>query len=163
MGNEGVEALAYRYFTYTAHYRKPLTWSKEAIESAVNSYRRLKNIIGELKEDKKVNEKYLDEFKERINDDLDMPGAIAVLWKLVRDEEAEGKIGAIKEMDKVFGLNLLEKDEVEIPLEIKKIVQERQSARKRKDFKKADELRDKLKKTGWIIKDIGEEGVVRKW
>lgn len=150
---DGIGALAYRYFTYTAHYRKPLIWSDEAIKSAVNSYRRLKNIIGELKDDRKVNKKYLEEFKERINDDLDMPGAIAVLWKIIRDKNANGKIDTIKKMDEIFGLDLLEIEKVEIPSEIKKLTDERERAREGKDWKKGDELRDKLKEMGWNIKD----------
>lgn len=151
---DGVSALAYRYFTYTAHYRKPLTWSEEAIASAVNSYKRLKNIILGIENTEGVNEKYLDEFKDRINDDLDMPGALAILWKLVREERAERKIGTIKKMDEVFGLKLLEVNEVEIPSEIKKLTDEREEAREKKDWVKSDELRDELKAKGWIVKDV---------
>ncbi|MFH1522171.1 MAG: cysteine--tRNA ligase [archaeon] len=152
----GVSALTYRYFTYTAHYRKPLTWSEDALESATSSYKKLKNIIGGIKNTEGVNKKYLEEFEDRINDDLDMPGAIAVLWKLIRDEKAEGKIKTIKKMDEVFGLKLLEKEKIEIPSEIKKLADEREKARNEKDWKKSDELREELKKRGWIVRDEKE-------
>jgi cysteinyl-tRNA synthetase len=153
---DGVSPLVYRYFTYSAKYRKPLVWSEEAIASAVNSYKKLKNVIQKIKDDKQTNKEFLEEFKERINDDLDMPGALAVLWKLVRNEKAEGKINTIKEMDKVFGLKLLESDEVEVPADIQAIAEERDKVRKDKNWAKSDELRDELKKMGWIVKDSKE-------
>ena len=166
--SEGISPLAYRYFTYTAGYRKPLTWSDEAIGSAVSSFKRLKNAIQRFRgfggsgvrgfggSDAKVNKIYLKEFEARINDDLDMPGAVAVLWKLVRDEKVEGKIGTIKKMDKVFGLKLLENDEVVIPADIREIAEEREVARGGKDWKRSDLLREKLKGRGWRIKDVGD-------
>jgi cysteinyl-tRNA synthetase len=87
-----------------------------------------------------------------------MPAAIQVLWKLVRDEKASGKIRAIKEMDKVFSLDLLKVESFEIPVEIKKLVDERENARKSKNFAKSDELRDKIKKLGFNVNDT-KDGV----
>ena len=153
---EGVSPLAYRYFTYSARYRKPLIWSDEAIASAVSSYKRLKNIISGIENKRGTNKKYLKEFEARINDDLDMPGALAVLWNLVRDEKAEGKVGTIKKMDQVFGLELLKEDIVDIPEDVRAIADERQKVREAKDWTKSDRLRDKLKKMGWIVKDSKE-------
>jgi len=173
--NDGINPLAYRYFTYSAKYRKPLVWSEDAIASAVNSYKRLKNIISGIltpkgvppaqiasaKADKVgnkagVNKKYLKEFEARINDDLDMPGALAILWELVRDEKASGKIETIKKMDEVFGLDLLKEDVIEVPKDICAIAEEREKVRKAKDFKKSDLLREKILKMGWKIKDVGD-------
>jgi cysteinyl-tRNA synthetase len=154
---DGVDPLAYRYFCFTASYRKPLTWSDEGLKSAVDSYKRLKNIIAGIGNVRGVNKKYLREFEERIDDDLDMPGALAVLWKLVRDEDAEGKIGTIRKMDQVFGLELLKHDVVDVPEDVREIADERQKARNDKDWGKSDELRDKIKRMGWIVKD-GKEG-----
>lgn len=152
--DSGISPLAYKYFTYTAHYRKPLTWSKEAIDSAVNSYNRLKEIILKIEDDqKKENKNYLKEFEEKINDDLDMPGAIAVLWKIIRDEKATGKIATIKKMDEVFALKLLEKEKIEIPKEIEDLARKREEARKKKDWKESDVLREKIKSLGWNLKD----------
>ena len=148
--------LAYRYFTFTASYRKPLTWSDEAFASAVSSYKRLRNVIAGIENKAGVNKRYLKEFEARIDDDLDMPGALAVLWKLVRDDEAEGKIGTIKKMDKVFGLRLLESERVEVPEEIERLAEEREVARKAGDYKKSDMLRDEILAKGWMIKDVGD-------
>jgi cysteinyl-tRNA synthetase len=149
----GISPLAYRYFCFSASYRKPLTWSEEAIQGAVNSYKKLRNVCLALKDDGKTNEKYLVEFKERIDDDLDMPGAMAVLWKLVRDEDAEGKVKSIGKMDEVFGLGLLEEGKVEVPEDVKKLAEEREVARGKKDFGRSDELRDEIKAKGWVVRD----------
>ena len=150
---QGFSALDYRYLCLTTHYRSPLLFSTENLEAAKTSYNRLKNIAKELADDKKINEKYLEEFKKALEDDLDMPGALAVLWTLARDDKAEGKLGAIKEMDKVLGLKLLEKEKISVPEEVKKLAEEREKARKKKDFKKSDELREKIKKLGFAVND----------
>ena len=84
---------------------------------------------------------------------MNTPRAIQVLWKLVKDEKAKGKIGTIKEMDKVLGLDLLRKEEIKITDEIKKLIKEREKARKEKNFKKADKIREKVYKKGFIIED----------
>ena len=153
---EGIPPLAYRYFTYSAKYRKPLIWSEEAVKGAVDSYKRLKNIISGIENVRGMNKKYLNEFEDRINDDLDMPGALAVLWKLVRDENAEGKIGTIKKMDQVFGLELLKEDIVDVPSDVRAVADERQKVRETKDWAESDKLREKLLKMGWVIKDSKE-------
>jgi cysteinyl-tRNA synthetase len=154
----GFGALDYRYFTFTAHYKKPLSWSIEALQQAKDSLKRLKRIIGEIDEGGKENKDYLNRFMERINDDLDMPGAMAVLWELVRDKDAKNKYETIKKMDEVFGLGLLDAGIVEeAPAEVKKIAEDRKKARAEKDWAKSDELRDEIAKKGWKVID-GKEG-----
>jgi len=153
---KGFSPLDYRYMCLTTHYRAPLAFSVENLEAAKNSRKRLKNLISKIKDDKKTNEKAISKFKEALENDLDMPKALAILWTLIRDESAAGKINAIKEMDKVLGLKLLEKDKVHIPEEIKELAKERQEARKKKDWKKSDELRNTIKHKGYIIEDTQE-------
>jgi len=153
---KGFSPLSFRYLTLQGHYRKNLNFDLESLESAQNSYNRLKNIIVEIKDDGEANEKYLKEFTKAINDDLNMPQALAVMWELLRDSKAKGKLKTIAKMDEVFGLDLLKKDDVKIPEEIKKIADERQKVRDAKDWKKSDELRDKIKSMGWEIKDTKE-------
>lgn len=156
---KGFNPLVYRYFCLTTHYRKQLIFSMENLESAKNSYERLKNIILDLEDDtlkgtsKKINDVYLKKFNEAINNDLDMPNALQVLWKLVRDEKAVGKFNTIKKIDEVFGLKLLEKEKVKVPFEVKKLIVERGKARKEKDWKKADALRKVIRKEGFEISD----------
>jgi cysteinyl-tRNA synthetase len=104
----------------------------------------------------------LKEFNNAVDDDLNFPKALQVLWKLVRDENAKGKLKIIKEMDKVLGLDLLKKDEIKIPKEILKLVEEREKARLEKNWKKSDELREKIKKIGYGLDDTSEGVKVRK-
>jgi len=146
-------ALVYRYFCLTTHYRQQLIFSMENLESSKNAYQRLKNIISEIKDDKKINKNYLKEFEKAINDDLDMPKALQVLWKLLRDDKATGKYQTIKKMDEVFGLKLLEKEKIDIPHEVKKLAEERENARRNKEWKKSDELRERINKLGFVIND----------
>lgn len=150
-----------RYFVISNHYRKPIDFSKKTLEDAERSYERLKNICSNISDDKKINKKYLSEFEKAMNDDLNTPKALQVLWKLVRDKKAQGKYLTIKKIDEVFGLDLLEKEKVEIPEKIKKLIKEREDARKEKNWKKADNLRDKINKLGYQINDT-EKGVVVK-
>jgi cysteinyl-tRNA synthetase len=153
---KGYSPMVFRYYNLTALYRKPMDFSLEILDNAKNSYIKLKNIISQITDDKKTNEKYLEEFTEAMNDDLNTPKALAVLWELIRDEKAEGKYQTIKKIDEVFGLKLFEQEKLDIPKEIKSLAEERLNAKKSKDFKKSDELREKLKSLGWNIKDTKE-------
>ncbi|MEK6757562.1 MAG: cysteine--tRNA ligase, partial [Nanoarchaeota archaeon] len=150
--------LSYRYLTLTTHYRKPLNFSLDELESSKNAYQRLKNIISELKNDKKINESYLKEFENEINNDLNVPNAVQILWKLVRDEKADGKIETIKKMDEVFGLDLLKEEKISVPKKVQELVEKREQARKNKDWKKADDLRNEIQKLGYSVDD-SKEGV----
>jgi cysteinyl-tRNA synthetase len=152
----GVDPLAYRYLCLTARYRKPLAWSEEALRGAIKSYSKLKNIVSGLEDDGKVNEVILNTFKERVNDDLDISGALAVVWALVRSDE-KGKVRVLHRMDEVLGLGLFDRNESMAPEEVGKLARKREVARKRKDWERSDALRDKLKDRGWIVKD-SEEG-----
>ena len=159
---KGFNPMAFRYLMFTAHYRTPLNFSLQALQEAQNGYERLNNIISEIKDDKKINKKYLEEFEKAIDNDLDMPKALSVLWKMLRDQKAIGKIKTIAEMDKVFGLDLLKKEELKIPQEVEKLINERETARKNKDFNKSDELRDKIKELGYLVEDTIEGQKIKK-
>jgi len=161
---KGFEPLSYRYFCLTVHYRKPLGFSLEALEGAQQSYKNLKNKVLELLEGKdktktkaaKVKE-YKKEFDIRVNDDLNMPKALAILWAVIKDKEinAKDKYKLIIKFDEVLGFNLkkLKKEEQKISKDIDNLIKEREKARKEKDWAKADEIRDNLKKQGIILED----------
>ena len=159
---QGFTPLSYRYFVLTAHYRTQLSFTPNNLKNAQNSYNRLKNIISEIKDDKKENKKYFKQFEDAMDDDLNTPVALQILWKLLRDEKAQGKINTIKKMDEVFGLDLLKKEKISIPENIKKLVSEREKARADKDWDKADELRDKVNKLGYKIDDANDRVKITK-
>ncbi len=157
----GVKPLYYRYLIFTNHYKKLLFFCLEILKKSQESYNRLKNLISEIKDDKKINKKYLKEFHKAINDDLNSSKALQILWRFVRNEKAEGKIKTIKKMDEVLGLELLKKEKIKIPEKIKELVKEREKARKEKNWKLADELREKIKKKGFVVEDTEEGSVVK--
>lgn len=151
-----------RYLVISNHYRKPIDFSEKTLENAKNAYDRLKNICDNIEEKGKTNKEYIEEFKKEMNNDLNTPNALQVLWKLVRDESADGKYKTIEEIDKVLGLKLLEKEKIKVPLEIKKLVEERENARKEKNWKKADKIRDEIKEKGYVLNDSSDGVVVKK-
>ena len=158
----GFKPLAYRYFCLGAHYRSPLDFTLDNLKNAQNSYERIKNIISELKDDKKINKKYLQEFEKAIDDNLDMPKAISILWGLLRDGNAYGKLRTIKEMDKVFSLDLSKKENLKIPKEIIKLVNEREKARKNKDYNESDKIRKEIRDKGYLIEDSDSGYIIKK-
>ena len=159
---QGYNPLEYRYLCLTTNYRKPLNFSIEKLKSSQESYKRLKNIISEIIDDKQVNEKYLKEFEKAIDDDLNIPKALQIIWNLVRDEKAEGKLATIKKMDEVLGLDLLKKEKIAVSKEIQNLVEQREAARKNKDWKKSDEIRNKIKSLGYLIEDTDNGSKISK-
>jgi cysteinyl-tRNA synthetase len=153
---KGFSPLVYRYFCLTTHYRKQLLFDLENLESAKNAYERLKRTIAEIQDDKKTNKEYLKIFEDTIKDDLNMPETLQILWKLVRDDSAQGKIETIKKIDEVLGLDLLKQEKIKIPSKVLKLVQERDKARASKDWNKSDELREKIKGLGFNILDSAD-------
>lgn len=156
----GFKPIHFRYFCLLAHYRSSLDFSLDLLSAAKNGYESLKNKI-KLIDDKtkgKDAKLFLEEFHKAISDDLNMPRAIQVLQSLIKDEKVSGKskIEAIKKMDEVFGLDLLKQEKIKIPEEIKKLAEERFAAKKAKDFKKSDELRNKINKLGFAVNDSKE-------
>jgi cysteinyl-tRNA synthetase len=159
---KGFNPLVYRYMCLTTHYRSPLLFSVENLESARNSYERLKNISSEIKDDKTINKTYLIQFKKAVEDDLDMPKALQILWNLIRDKKAKGKYQTINSMDEVLGLKLLEKEHLDIPIEIGLYIEQRENARKNKNWKLADELRAKIMELGYQVSDTDKGPIIKR-
>ncbi|MEA3414165.1 MAG: cysteine--tRNA ligase [Nanoarchaeota archaeon] len=151
-----------RYFVLNTHYRKPRDFSLKKLDEVKISLEKLKNACQKLTLDKISNKKYLEEFKKIMNQDFNTSGAINLIWKLLKDKNAKGKYATIKEIDKIFGFKLLEKEKTSIPKEIKEFLKQREEARKDKDFKKSDELRDKINKLGFIISDSSQGQTIKR-
>jgi len=103
-----------------------------------------------------VNKVYLERFDEAVSDDLNVAQGLSVAWELMDDEKIsdEDKLSTIKKIDTVLGLKLDEPIEFELPPQITGWILERNEARKEKDWKKADEIRDKIEASGkWMVKD----------
>jgi cysteinyl-tRNA synthetase len=156
----GYKPLEYRYMCLLTHYRKELDFSLDNLNAAKNGLEALKNKIKliDAKSLGKDAKPYLDDFQKAIDDDLNMPKALQVLQSLIKDEKVSGKakLELIKKMDDVFGLDLLKREKLEIPAEVKKLAQERFEAKKNKDFQKADQIREKINKLGFAVNDKPE-------
>lgn len=171
--DKGYEPLAYRYFCLTAHYKSELIFSWENLDAANNAFKNLKNKVREVKSNLcgsarsiKVQE-YKQQFVESINNDLDLPKALAIFWKALKDEDLSNteKYGLIIDFDKVFGLRLdqIKEEEIIINEALKKLIDEREKARKDKNWKKADEIREKIKKLGFLVDDTSEGPKLRRF
>ncbi len=157
--DKNFDALDYRYFTLNAHYRSPLKFSFSGLENARISFNKLKERVLEIKKNNKKGgngKEYEKRFLEAINDDLNVSKALGILWDLIKDEKVDSKekYNLILKFDEVFGLDLKNIKEMDLSSEIKKLIQERENARKNKNWKKADEIRERLKNRGVILEDI---------
>ena len=155
--DKGISPLSLRYLFLLSHYRSSTDFSWEALEAAQNAYRKLKEFVSMNKELGIKNKKYENEFKNAIENDLNTPEALAVIWKLVKDESVSpaDKRTTLLDFDKVLGLDL-ENNEFEIsdiPKEIEQLIQERETARVLGDYSKSDQLREQINKLGFIVED----------
>ena len=175
-----------RFFMLNAHYRSPLNFSADLMEAAKNSLERILEAAGKLKDRKenaateniteeelallKEAEVFVTKFEAAMDDDFNTADALAAIFELVKfantnvnenssKEFAAGLYEELFKLSDVLGLKIEKKEEI-LDKEIEDLIQERQAARKAKDFKRADEIRDELLKKGIILKDT-REGV--KW
>ena len=171
----GYNALDYRYFCLGGHYRTQLKFSYEALDHAKSARERLNSMVAELKAKAKpestISEKaesYKDAFFAALFNDLRCPEALAVMWKMLKDNSiTEGeKLSLLYSMDKVLGLDL---DKVEAKKEEKvggeeewKLVEERKQAKAEKNYQRADEIRKELEERGYIVKDTPQGPILQK-
>lgn len=104
----GFSAISFRYFLLNSTYRTPTNFTWEGLESAYNALERLKKLYSSLPEDGKVDLAYQAKFREKMENDLNTPQALAVLWTLAKDKEVspEDKRATLADFDKVLGLGL---------------------------------------------------------
>jgi cysteinyl-tRNA synthetase len=161
----GISPLAYRYWLLTAHYRAQVNFTLEAVKAAQTAYIRLIEAFIRLSEvtNEHVhvsNRDYRNEFLAKINDDFNMPEALALAWELIKDHnvKAKDKIAILLDFDKVFGLGLsvVKSMKEPIPTEITVLAEERENARKNKEWEKADALRREIENRGFEVKDTPE-------
>lgn len=154
---EGFNPLDYRYFCLQSKYRKQLVFSFESLKDAQNGYKALKKKIGTIltnidetyNMNKELISGYQEKFKTQISDDLNIANAFTVLNEVIKDGELNNKEKAflIEDFDKVFSLNLMtiEKEAIEVDEKlINHLIEERNIARKEKNYKRSDEIRAQL-------------------
>ena len=162
---KGYDPLVYRYFNFSAIYRAKLNFTWEAMDSAAVALNRLRTTMYEWGEPGTVDSSLLDKFTEAINDDLNMPRALAVVWELVRsDLPVTARKATLLKMDEVLGLDLTnwKPREEEIPAEVMTLVESRTLARKEKRWADADAIRNQVSTLGYEIEDTPSGPKVKK-
>ncbi|MFH2104871.1 MAG: cysteine--tRNA ligase [Parcubacteria group bacterium] len=162
--DKGFSPLAFRYLVLTSHYRSKLNFTWESLRAAMAAYSKLVIQVWNIREAGEPNKSYLDKFKAAINDDLNTPQAIGIMWDLLKSDLTDSvKKATVLEFNKVFGLNLdMKFDRTEIPAEVNKLIMERGKARAEKNWDKADKLRNEIEKAGFIVDDTPEGQKVKK-
>lgn len=172
---KGFSPLAFRYFTYTSHYRNKLNFTWKGLEAAQISLNRLNELYNiHLNSDKTIDKniilEYEEKFKEAINDDLNMPLAMSVVYEVAKNEiKSKDFAKLLEKFDTVLSLNIGKinccgncNTEENIPVEVLKLLDERKEARENKDYKLSDILRDKIAKLGYSVLDSKEGQKIKK-
>jgi len=145
-----------------AHYRKPVTYTREALEDAAHAVERVKDVLRRLDADAGGMDEYVERFFDALADDFNTPQARAVLFEWVseanRRVDAGERVGPgrLGEMLYALGLETLLEREEEAPEELQRLADERDEARAGRDFERADRIRDQLAESGWEIRDTPE-------
>ena len=167
---KGYEPLVYRMFNFTSSYRAQINFTFEAMDAAKTSLQRLREGYLKHKEgtedvsDDEIRD-YEKRFHEAINDDLNMPVAMSVVWDVVKNPKKSNKLATlILKFDEVLGLDLknYEKQDEKLPDEIQELIEQRNEARKDKNWAESDRIRDLLIEKGYTVKDSKDGTIVEK-
>ncbi|MGI9322559.1 MAG: cysteine--tRNA ligase, partial [Pseudomonadales bacterium] len=156
LAEKGYHPLAYRYLCFTAHYRTQMSFSWESLDAAQTALNRLYQMYWSWEDGGEADEGQLAKFHGFLNDDLNMPRALAALWDMARsdlpDRVKKATLGAC---DELLGLNIdaWRPADIDIPDEVLGLVAKREEARRDKDFALADQLRAKAEALGYVIED----------
>ena len=168
--SKGYDPVVYRMFCLQSHYRKPLQFSYQVLDSVAAGYKKLRNRIGKLTNDGEINQELVKEYKEKfidvVGNDLNTASGITLVYDVLKEDTNEAtKLAIINDFDKVLSLDLTkgvieEKKEENIDSELETYINEmiakRAEAKKDKDFATADSIRDELASKGIILKDTRE-------
>ena len=156
--DKGYSALTYRYYLLTAHYRSELDFSFENLDAATNAYHKLILWCEDNRSDEGVViETYVEKYKEVMYNDLNTPQALALIWTLVKDDtiSKEDAYATLLSFDEILGLGLanIKKEIVEIPGDVKELLEARASARLAGNYAESDRIRDEISTRGFTVKD----------
>ena len=166
--SKGYNPLAYRFFCLQSHYRKPLTFSYEALDQATATYNKLLKRIDALNPNTEVDNAFVEsakaKFIDTVGNDLNTALGITCIYDVLKADTTDAsKLAVLKSFDEVLSINLVrEKDEeapkekTEFELQIEALIEERKQAKKDKNFARADEIRQTLADMGVTIKDTRE-------
>ena len=157
--SKGYDPIIYRFMCLNSHYRKVLVFSYDALDNAKKAYDKLKNKVKLLGTKKKETDKFINDFKKKISDDLNTSGAITVLYDVLKSNlEDSEKLYLVDVFDQVLSLDLIDDVKIDKDLEqyIEEKIKERNKAKENKDYILADQIREELLNKNIIIKDTRE-------
>lgn len=172
--SKGYDPMDYRFFVLGGHYRSQLRFSFENLDTARKNRLSIVSKIQDLLEagakkiklESEVALSLANEFDECVNNNMNMPKAVAVLWKTLKADDISNdeKYTLILYFDEVFGLRFdeVKKPKMEIPSEIQELIDARVEAKKQKNFGKADKIRDQITDLGYILKDTPKGPILSK-
>jgi len=170
---KGFNPISYRYLCLQTHYRSKLNFTWKALKASQNAldnlYEKVREIKTETRSPSKIHrsvlcQNYQWKFLSFINDNLNTPRALALMWDLIGDNKISNqeKYKLLLDFDKAFGLNLAKVKKPKIPQEIKELTKKREGYRKKGDFKGADEVRKKIKDLGYWVEDTEKGPKIKK-
>lgn len=160
----GIDPMALRYLYLTAHYRDQLNFTWKSLEAAQNALNNLRDEIRYWDQPGGAASKYWNKFLDAVNNDLNMPQALALMWEMIKsDSSSDTKGTTLIDMDKILGLKLDEylAKPIQVPDEVKTLVYQREKARAKKDFKKSDQIRKQVEKIGFKIEDTPGDPIIK--
>jgi cysteinyl-tRNA synthetase len=153
----GFSPLDLRYLFMTSNYRGPLNFTWEAMQNSQNSLKRIYELVAGYVYNPKaeISDKFVKKFREKIDEDLNIPEALAVFWELLKSSiSEESKLNTILKLDEFLGLRLQEHIGVEIPKNVLELAKMRGEYRKNGIWDKADVLRKQVSDLGYVIEDL---------
>ena len=166
---DGYDPIAFRFMCLNSHYRKQLLFNYDNLVQAQSTLNKLRNRISSLESDGEINEekvsKYIERFKLELANDLNTANALSVLYEALKDDNLNGnsKLYIVKDFDKVLSLNLVnEEEEINLDFNIDELINERDEAKKNKDYATADKIRDELKEKGILLIDTKDGTTYKK-
>jgi cysteinyl-tRNA synthetase len=156
---KGFSPLVLRYLFLQTHYRQEMNFTLEALTGARNAMDKLFKEVASFDKPSDVLPDFQSQFMDAINDDLNMPKALSVLWEVVKSDNSLGtKAATILKFDEVLGLSLIDSGSLtqkaqEMPEEVKKLLKEREQLRKEKKYEEADKIREKIIEMGYKVED----------
>ena len=149
--DKGIEPLAYRYFVLQTHYRQQLNFTWEALAGAAQALHNLRDHVRRIPKDAETDPEVEDNFLRALNDDLNIPRALALVWESLKAQKLT--LQTIIHFDKILGLNLHDPEMTKITEEVERLLLRRAQARAEKNWAESDRLRELIAKLGYRVED----------
>lgn len=158
---KGLSPLAFRYFVLGAHYKTQQNFTWEAMQASENALNNLIDTVRTWEAPGEIDQTFKEKFLACINNDVDTPNALALLWEAINDKAmpTSTKAATVLFFDQVFGLSLdaVVAKPLLVPSEVQALLDARAAARTAKDWKESDRLRDEIARLGFLVED-GKDG-----